>query len=98
MNRREKYEDLVLRLARLSNLELSKEEVAVHSKEFPRLLDWMNQILEKDVESDSQFQKRKNEGEEDVARESLSRDVILKLANMSKDGYVSASKPKGRKT
>ncbi len=98
MNRRNEYEEIVSKLARLSNLDLSSDEISVYSKEFPKLLGWMNQILEKNVETDDQFHKKTNEAEEDVEIKSLSRDVILKLANTSKDGYISASRPKGRKT
>jgi len=98
MNRRNKYEEIVSKLARLSNLDLSSHEVSVYSKEFPKLLDWMNQILEKNIEIDDEFHKKTNEGEEDIEIKSLPRGVVLKLANNSKDGYVSASRPKGRKT
>ena len=98
MNRRNEYEEIVSKLARLSNLDLSNDEISIYSKEFPKLLDWMNQILEKNIETDDQFHKKTSEGEEDVQVKSLPKDVILKLANASKDGYVSASRPKGRKT
>tara|TARA_B100000029_G_C17594852_1_gene963735 strand:- start:2400 stop:2696 length:297 start_codon:yes stop_codon:yes gene_type:complete len=98
MDRKKEYQELVSRLAQLSKLELTKAEVASHSKEFPKLLDWMNQILKNDIDLDFEINRKETEGEDDLPINSLSKDVILKMANKTKDNYVSAPKPKGRKT
>jgi|GEM_PF-3331326 len=91
------YEKIVERLALLSNLKLNQEEINLHAKDFPRLLSWMNKISTTNLAEEFQSNQKYTEGESDTPLDSLDKDLILKMANKSKDGYVRGPRPKGRK-
>ena len=91
------YEKIVERLALLSNLKLNQEEINLHAKDFQRLLSWMNKISTTNLAEEFQSNQKYTEGESDTPLDSLDKDLILKMANKSKDGYVRGPRPKGRK-
>lgn len=87
----------IKKIAKLSKLELSEEELKVFESEFNSIVDYISSINEVDV-SDIQESHNlsKYEGrvlQEDNLKESLDKDkALLNATNRSKSGYIKTSK------
>lgn len=85
-------------IANLAKLKFSNEEIEKFSDEFNSILDYISQIKECDttgIEFEHNLNNfRGNVLQEDVTKESLNRDVVLKNATngRNKNGYIRTSK------
>lgn len=84
----------VTRVAKLANLQITKEEEATFEKQLSDVLDYievLDEVDTKDIKPTSQVTGLENVTQEDEARESLSQEAVL--AN-TKNGYNGSFKVK----
>ncbi len=79
----------VYHIANLAKIEVSEDEVESFRKDFESILQYFNILdeVEEDVEPTFQVLPLKNIFREDIPKDSLPREEILKNAKHTEDGY-----------
>lgn len=82
-------------IAHLSRIELSSTEEEKFSAEIGEILNYVDELSSvstENVQPISQISDLKNVYREDVVKESLARDLVLKNAPQSQDGFIVVKK------
>lgn len=87
--------EIVRHIALLSRLELKYEEIEVYQKQLSRILEYvekLNEVDTKDVEPTSHVLSLNNIFREDLVKESLSREEVLRNAPDPTDKFFRVPK------
>tara|TARA_B100001115_G_C15592481_1_gene283425 strand:+ start:79 stop:375 length:297 start_codon:yes stop_codon:yes gene_type:complete len=86
----------IIKIAKLSKLHVSENDLESYSKQISKILDYMSQLNEVDTENIDEFSNKlfdnNQDLREDVVEPSLDRDKVLKNSPESDGVYVKVPK------
>ena len=86
----------IIKIAKLSKLHVSENDLESYSKQISKILDYMSQLNEVDTENVDEFSNKlfdnNQDLREDVVEPSLDRDKVLKNSPESDGVYVKVPK------
>ena len=86
----------IIKIAKLSKLHVSENDLETYSKQISNILDYMSQLNEVDTENIDEFSNKlfdnNQDLREDVVEPSLDRDKVLKNSPESDGVYVKVPK------
>ena len=86
----------IIKIAKLSKLHVSENDLESYSKQISKILDYMSQLNEVDTENINEFSNKlfdnNQDLREDVVEPSLDRDKVLKNSPESDGVYVKVPK------